>query len=1019
MPMTLSRPPIATAPPLEVRVLGPLEVWHRGERVELTGWLRRALISYLTLHAGELTRASQICDELWQPDAEVDRAKVLRTIIWQLRKLLPVGQDEPDLIVTRSGGYRLDIPWDHVDVGRFEGLVDEAGQAAAAGDRRRAVDALDEGLRQWRGPAFEDVADQPWAAAAANRLELLRLQSLEQRAELLLGLGEHLRAVGPLETLAGEHPLRERFWELLMLALYRSGRQAEALRRYQEARKLLDDQLGVPPGTALRTLEHRILAQDPGLDLTHPEPTPARAGRPTAAPVVARARLDLPRTSFVGRSAELRDLAVHADEHRLVTITGPGGCGKTRLAVELATRTARRTGRPAQLVDLTTTDRDDGVVAALASALDLPGTDDIDVVCDALGDAEALLVIDNAEHVVEGASAAVDRILRRCPRTRFVVTSREELRLGDEHVWLVPTLGVPDALATARDEILASEAVQLFVERARLAPDDADLTAVARICRRLEGIPLAIELAAALVPGLAPTDIALRLGQRFALLGRGPRGAARRQQTLDATIAWSYDLLSPTEQQLLELLSVFMGDFDLAAAEAVAGRPGLDVPIDLTALRAKSLVERTDAGDNARYRLLETIRHYAAERLEPGEREELRARHGHHYAGFAEAAAEGLVGPDAGRWLERVRREFPNLAEALHRSTGDDDLETALRLAGGVRLYLGRLGQIDRLWTWLTEVIAQRHQLTPEVRLRALNVAAATAFTVGDYRSITELGEEAIDLARQLGDRRQLANGYINLAAGAPFTRQEDRAHTCLAEGGPLCGQLGDRWGQAWLHTFAGVAHRNQRRPAEARQSLLHAIDIYRSLDDSHSEVLPLVYLAMLDADEGDLDPAADRARQAVVLARPTADARFLNLALSTLGRIELQRGRLADARRALISSVTDHTSFQHKLIQARALEGLAFIADHHGNHVDAWVIRGYTGAQRERAGITSIAPADAERQTAAREAAVAAIGAPDLDRAVAVGADLSLDDVIARATIATAPGREDPERTAAATGGP
>ena len=483
-------------------------------------------------------------------------------------------------------------------------------------------------LALWRGPPLAEVADELFAQAEIARLEALRLQAVEDRLEADLALGRHGDAGAELEALVAEHPLRERFWGQLMLAQYRSGRQGEALRTYQAVRALLVERLGVEPGTELRRLHAAVLGQDRALELLTPVP-----GEPPN---------NLPRqlATFIGREWELAEIRELLRSGRLVTLVGVGGAGKSRLALEAAANSLLGFPGGTWLVELAPLTQPGLVVPTLASLLGVsehPERPLVDLVAERLRKAQALLVLDNCEHLLAEVAALAQRLLQSCARLSILATSRERLGLTGELLRPVSGLGVPRPGADEASEVGDADASKLLVERAATVRpgfrlDQSTAAAVAQICRRLDGLPLAIELAAARVNALEVEQIAARLDDRFRLLDHGERTALPRHQTLRAVVDWSYGLLSDAERRLFDRAAVFTGGFTLAAAEAVCAEPGEDedaVPSLLSRLVDKSLIlsEHTVTA-SGRYRVLETLRMYGLERLH--EREEatrVRDRH--------------------------------------------------------------------------------------------------------------------------------------------------------------------------------------------------------------------------------------------------------------------------------------------------------------------------------------------------------------------------------------------------------
>ncbi|SDM62812.1 BTAD domain-containing putative transcriptional regulator [Allokutzneria albata] len=647
-------------------VLGPLEVWTAdGTPVTVRESKVRALLADLLLHEGEFVSADRLIDDLWGEALPVNPSKTLQTRVWQLRRALD--EAEPgarELIVSRPPGYALRVEPDMVDTGRFEAL---RGRARAVDDPRAKVKLLTEALDLWRGPAFAEFQDAEFARHAIERLTENRLAVLEDRAEAWLAADglDATDLLGELGELVDRHPLRERVRAIHMRALYRAGRQGEALEGYDQLRRRLADELGLDPGPELVALRQAILQRDPRLGAEPPTNLPA------------------PLTALIGRVEAVAELRALLGENRLVTLTGPGGVGKTRLAVETARQLVKSFPDGVWLVELSGADR--GVADLVSTVVglrdDAPGPGLEQRLASMLRAKKLLLVLDNCEHLVEDVAELAERLLRAAPDLRVLATSRQPLAADGEAVWPVPPLE-PEAAA----RLLAARAAPGGVLH------DSDAEAVATICRRLDGIPLALELAATRLRVLGVRELAARIDDRFALLAEGRRTAPSRQRTLRAVIDWSWELLTEAEQIVLRRLAVHVEGCTLDAAETVSGA-ALDV---LARLVDRSLVVMTETADGPRYRLLESVAAYCLERLaEAGETEDLRARHRRYYTEFAERAEPHLRGRDQRRWLRQLDAERAN----LHRALDGAEADLALRLVNALGWYWflrGRLGEARR-----------------------------------------------------------------------------------------------------------------------------------------------------------------------------------------------------------------------------------------------------------------------------------------------------------------------------------
>ncbi|HEY6315394.1 MAG TPA: BTAD domain-containing putative transcriptional regulator [Streptosporangiaceae bacterium] len=704
----------------EVWLLGPVQVVRAGRELRLGGPRPRAVLALLVLEAGRVVPAGRLVEEVWRGSPPPGAAKTLRSYVSRLRAVLNPGAT----LVAGGGGYVLRLDPDLVDAVRFERLVG-AGQAVlAGGEAAAAAGRFRQALGLWRGRALADVCEVEPLAREAARLEELRLVAVEGRIEADIAVGLHAEVTGELEGLVAEYPLRERLWRLLVLALYRAERQADALAAYRRARDMLADELGLEPGEELRRLEQAVLRQEV-----------------PAASLPARHNLPAPLTSFLGREQDLARLEGLLGEVRLVTLTGTGGTGKTRLALETGARVVGRFPDGVWLAELAGI-ADPGLVAGqVMGALGVRQAGDVPVLealIWRLRSAELLLILDNCEHLLDACAQLAGALLRAAPGLRVLATSREPLGIAGEVTCPVRPLDLPPQTAHAREAGQAA-AVRLFLDRGSAARGGtaggvAPVAVAERICRKLDGLPLAIELAAARLGTLSAAEIEARLADRFRFLAYRRPAANPRHQALRAAMDWSYDLLSATERRVLGELSVFAGTFGLAqAAEVCGGGDQVDAWEVIDRLAGKSLVVAEPADDGTRYRLLDTVRHYAAGRLaEAGGTEAARDRHAAAFVGLAERE----------RTLAVLVREQDNFRAALewsleHGSQAGPRLAQAL---GG--FWLGR-GLLAEGRDWLGRAVAQR---PAGLRLRAdlLRLLGAVLFEGGDLdRADTVLAEGA------------------------------------------------------------------------------------------------------------------------------------------------------------------------------------------------------------------------------------------------------------------------------------
>jgi predicted ATPase len=778
---------------LRIGVLGPLEVRVGfGEPVQMPGPRLRALVIRLALEPDRLVLASQLIDAVWDSDPPADATGALQSLVSRLRRLLP------EVIDSQAAGYRLAVDPEAVDAVRFERLALE-GRRELAGDPGRARELLCEALSLWRGPALADVATARFAGAAVARLEELRLGAVEDRIDAELRTGAAGRLVAELDELVAAHPLRERLHGQLIRALAGAGRQADALGAYQRLRDRLADELGIDPSEELQAIHLAVLRGEraPGAELRPPgrEPEPrARTERrpadgPATAPATtgepARTNLRAQITSFVGRDADIARIAAVLGDARLATLTGPGGSGKTRLANEAAATLVgampdgvwlAELGPVVDPVDLPQAvlslfgARELGLLAR-RGARGTPGpAAPQERIVDAIGDKQLLLVMDNCEHLVTPAAALIDLLLARCPRLRVLATSREPLGITGEVLHPVGPLGMP-AGEVAPAEALGFPAVRLLADRGAaarpgFAVDQRTLAAVLDICRRLDGIPLAIELAAARLRALSPEQIAARLDDRFRLLAGGSRAALPRHQTLRAVVDWSWDLLSDPERVLARRLAVFPGGATLEAAERVcAGQElgGLDrdeVLWLLAALVEKSLVVTAEDGAGVRYSMLETMRAYGLERRqEAGEEAALRRAHADHFLALAEEAEPHLRRAEQLDWIHRLTAERENLHGALRWAIDSGDAELAMRLVAAVAWFWFLQSARAEGAQWARQALAMPGQVSPVVRAQGYVAAALTVLSGGEeLQGSLEYLDRAIAVVAEAphGDPRML-----------------------------------------------------------------------------------------------------------------------------------------------------------------------------------------------------------------------------------------------------------------------
>lgn len=948
---------------MQFRILGPLEVADGDGVVSLAG-AQRSLLALLLLSANEVVSADRLIEDLWGEDVPESGRTALQVRVSHLRKALGGARGR---IATLAPGYLLRVGRDELDLYGFERLVSEADGAEPV----EAAAKLRAALGLWRGAPLVDLSYASFAQPAIRRLEELRLAALEKRIEADLELGRQADLVGELEMLVEEHPLREQLHAQLMLALYRCGRQADALAAYQNARRVLVEQLAIEPSAPLRRLEQAILRQEASLDLA--ATVAARAGlvatvSESSRPVPREERNashNLPSqvSSFVGRERELSELRQLLSSARVITLTGVGGVGKTRLALQLAASMLDDLGDGAWFVDLAPLTNATLVAGKLAGVLGVPeqpGRSLLQSLIAACRDRQFLVILDNCEHVIGEAANLADQLVRGCPRMIILATTREPLAIEGEHLYRVPSLFVPPASADPAG-LLACDAVRLFADRARqqrsgFAVDLHNASAVGRLCRRLDGIPLAIELAAARLRALPLDEIDNRLDQRFRLLTGGHRTTPPRQQTLQALIDWSYDLLNPEEQEMLERLSVFPGGFDLHSAEAVAGA-GFDSPVGvldrLAALVDKSLLQTEDVG-SVRYRLLETVRDYASakllERSQPAA-SALRAAHRDHYLALAETAAPHLIGHGQIEWLDRLQLELDNLRAAISQSLQDPDPSAGLRLGRALcYFWLYREPRAEGAAALCTALDRPDAQQPTLLRGRAL-VAAGILLTMitGEYNAAAARAQEALAIARALADEHLRAEALYVLALINGSRGNEQANLELTGEGLALAMALADPHLTALLLMTRGSSPHLSH--AERARTVEKSLELSRQAGNKALYLRTLNNLSYLEMEGGEISVPRARLAEAVRLAREIGDGRGLSSHSCTLGFASYLDNADADALAMFDQSLVIAQRNGDQLMVAYAYLGLALIASRAGNAQTAATLHGAADAIHDKLG--------------------------------------------------------------------
>ena len=901
---------------MEYGVLGPLEV-RDGERlIALGSSQQRAVLAALLLEANRPVSLDRLVEALWGEQPPRSATAVVKNRVSQLRKLLA-----PAELRTEPSGYLLRVEPDQLDLHRFEQLAREGREALTIGRSAWAATLLTQALSLWRGPALADFAYEAFAQGEIARLEELRLGALENRLDADLACGRAAELVPELEALVEQHPLRERVRGQLVLALYRSGRQADALETYQAARQTLVEELGVDPSPELQALYKGVLTQDDAL----------------AAPLPARhaSRLPTPPTPRIGRGRELEELGgiLRRDNVRLLTLVGPGGTGKTRLGIALAAEAEADYAQRAAFVPLATLEDATLVPSAIARELgvqELTDEEPVETVARALRDQELLLVLDNFEQVVEAATV-VSRVLEAAPRLKIVVTSRLPLRITGEHEYPVPPLAEADAAS-------------LFGARA-LAIDpgfdpEASAASISEICGRLDGLPLAIELAAARVKLLPPQALLDRLGTGLDLLRARGDDVPQRQRTLRAAIDWSHGLLGEPDAEIFRRLSVFSGGWTIEAAEAVGGDAENDVPERIESLLDHSLVRRTRDDDaERRFAMLRTIRDYAREKLDAaGEAEATHLLHATWSATVATNAGATLrdSGLELGRALARLEREHDNFRVALSWTHEHGQNELLSRLCAGLWLFWYMHNHAREGARWLEIAVALPASQPSKVRAHLLEGASVFAGLHGDLPRAERLTEESLAMYQELGDRQGTA--FLLRDSGVAAARRRDfaAASAYYEESAALFRELGDRRALAIVISNLGDLALRKGDSVSAKAFGSESLALQREIGTTFDIVISLQNLATAALHEGDVENARPWLEESLLLAHDLEATWNIGYAFEGLGAVVAAQAEWERAARLLgraeairVSTGAELETSEH-IIHERTL---AVLRDHLSEH--------------------------------------------------------------------------------------
>jgi predicted ATPase/DNA-binding SARP family transcriptional activator len=961
---------------IEIRLLGPLEVEQSGERVQLEGAKQRILFVLLALRAPEAVSSDELVEALWGDQVPASAVQALHQQISRLRRQL--GEGSP--LRHQQAGYALEIDPGAIDSHRFEQLLGRARVALGRDEPGPAAADLREALALWRGEALADHRFDEFAQHEIARLEELRVEAIEERMAADLACGRDSDLIGELGPLVAEYPLRERLRAQLMLALYRAGRQAEALETMRSGRRMLMDELGIEPGPELRELERMILTQDPELSAA-----PPGGG---FAP-----RLPAPANETIGRDGEVTEVGelLVRPGVRLVTLVGPGGVGKTRLAVETAPAVANRFPGGAAHVNLDGIEDASLLVPGAASALGV-----VAATAAELGEelerttrgAPALLVLDGCERFLEGVEQ-VGLLLAAVAGLTVLATSRAPLRLSGEHVYRVQPL-------------TSNNAAALFIARAGAARADRAIddehAIVDAICGRLDGLPLAIELAADGARLLPLPALLERLDHRLTLLTDGPRDLPTRQRSLRATLEWSWEALEQPERTLLGRLTVFEGGASLEATEAVCnGAPGAGVEALVSSLLDKSSLLRTDSSRDTqpRFGMLDTIREFAAERAAEGEDlSPLERRHARYFLRYCEHAAGEAARSDRREWLERLALERGNIRLAFERLLQAGETDEALRLAIAFARTLPWDAHVHEVRAWLAQALGAPVSPTPTNHATGLYWSGMLALSQGLFDDARAELEAALAAAREGREPSLEAATLAALGRRAVLVDAEDGIALCDAAAAAAC-RVGDPilLADALLMECGACERAADWERADVLAGA--ALALYRVAGDPYGAGSALAEQGWYAMVHGRLEESEQRLGDALELLRRHGDDRRLVEPLVDQAWLMLALGRGDAAWSGFLDclALARHTGDQFN--SAEALAGLSTVAANQGRWTDAARLAGASAALHKRIG----APAW-ESVTAIHEGALVrareALGEDGYSADFAVGQQQSAEEAVA-----------------------
>jgi predicted ATPase/DNA-binding SARP family transcriptional activator len=981
---------------MEFRVLGPLRLRVGNQWTKLSAPKQRTILGLLLVNANHVVSFDRVLEEVWGDRQPAGGIRTLRYQVSKLRDSLEPNRTrgESGVLGTEAGGYVLHADSAEIDAQRFERLAGEGARALTDGRIAAAREQLEEGLGLWRGEAFADFRYEQFAQGEIARLEETRLVCLENRLAADLKLGRHREVVGELGALTKGFPMRERFWGQLMVALYRSDQQADALRAYQAAHRVLGEELGVEPNAALRRLEEQILLHELPFQAPAFE-APDRDNLPV--------RID----TFVGRAEEVRSVEKLVDRYRLVTLTGFGGIGKTSLAVEVARIVIDNYPDGVWLIELAAFTDPSYVIGAIAEIFGVPEHPSrplLDMVIQELSAMSTLIVIDNCEHLVDEVARVVGALLERCPALRVLATSRDSLRVAGEQIWPVPPLDLPDVrAATSIVSARETDAVRLFLERAHQAQPgfdlrDSNIRDVVAICRMLDGIPLALELAAARMRVLSPGQLLDRLEDRFALLTGGGESRPERHRTLEATIEWSYDLLTTSERALLSRLAVFEGGFTLMAAEAVCSGDGIDRGdiLDLINRLVDASLITVQTEEPRRYGMLESLHEFMKAVLTNSHEERTQRQRHADYFGTLVPREPDFDTTEFSEALVLLAREQDNFRSALAWTVRVGDGDRALRLATKLRLHWYYHAKRGETLYWVPQVLEVTEAAPSRERARILQSHGVALAYSGRELEAAAVADELERVAAHLGD--PTVSGYAAILEAARLdAMSQPRAAAQIYKDRVLAlhdlpptelalhltntswlevnvgnldsadqyvdrtESLGSSLGQpmiiAEVAAMRGMLANYRGDLPTAHRLLTEALGEHRRLDRVSQQANTLRELAQVALASPDVDEAEQWARQLIDNGRRMLISRDMAEGYTLLARAELGHRRIAPARAAAAEALDVALESDDTWALALLLDAVGQIAWATNDALNATVMHAAAEALRATVGFVRPTP--------------------------------------------------------------